>query len=311
MAPFSKSKQSREPVGLDIDGRYLAAVQATAGRISTAASMELPEGLVHDGEVVDVAGLSSALKDFFRRAGLPKSVRLGVSNQQIVVRELELPRIEDEKELAAAVRFKAEEAIPMPIDEAVIDFQVTGRGTSLDGNATKQIMLVAARESMVQQLVDAARGAGLKPEGIDLDAFALVRLLGDPEDSGDRARVYCHLAGVTNVAIGVAASCVFARTLPALPPRESVEEFAGELAEQVRPSIDYYTGQPGARMVSDVLLSGPAAVAEGMADALGTLLGIPVELAAPLGTLNRVGLPPGEDPQLHTIAAGLAMGAAT
>ena len=53
-------------------------------------------------------------------------MRLGVANQQIVVRLLELPRIEDEKQRDAAVRFQASEAIAMPLDEAVLDHQVAG-----------------------------------------------------------------------------------------------------------------------------------------------------------------------------------------
>ena len=51
-------------------------------------------------------------------------MRLGVANQQIVVRVVELPRIEDEKQRDAAVRFQASEAIAMPLDEAVLDHQV-------------------------------------------------------------------------------------------------------------------------------------------------------------------------------------------
>ena len=306
---LTRTKTLREPVGLDIDSRYVAAVQAGAGRITAAASADLPPGLLHEGEVADVDGLAGALKDFFKGAGLPRNVRLGVSNQQIVVRDLELPRLDDPKELAAAVRFKAEEAIPMPIDEAVLDYQVVGHGTSLEGTATTQVIVVAARQTMIEQLVEATRRAGLKPQGVDLDAFALVRLLAEPSVNDGSARVYCHVAGVTNLAIAVGTTCLFARTLPTLVADEG-QDPAFELAEQIRPSIDFYMGQPGARMVADVLLSGPWAATDGLTDALGAMLGLPVAVAEPLGTLNRVGLPPGEDPQRHTIAAGLSLGAA-
>ena len=39
-------------------------------------------------------------------------------------------------------------------------------------------MLVAARRDMIERLLSAARAAGLRPEGIDLSAFAMVRALG-------------------------------------------------------------------------------------------------------------------------------------
>lgn len=310
MAPFSKNNNSRDPVGLDIDSGYVAAVQASGGRIATAASMDLPDGLVVEGEVADVDGLANALKEFFKKNGMPRTVRLGVANQQVAVRELQLPRIDDAAELAAAIRFKAEEAVPMPLDEAVLDHQVIGHGTSLEGTATTQVMVVAARQGMVERLADAARGAGLKPNGIDLNAFALVRLLAEPSVNDEQARVYCHLAGVANLAVAVGSTCLFTRTLSVVPD-DDVELAAAQLAEEIQPSIDYYLGQPGASIVRDVVLSGTGAAGPGLVDALSPLLGLPVSVAQPLGTLNRVGLPPGEAPQRHTIAAGLALGAAS
>ena len=102
---FSLRKNSeRGVVGLDIDGRYLAAAQVDSGRVVRGASLELPAGLVRDGEVVDRDGLAEMLKRFVQQAGLSKSVRLGVANQQIVVRVVELPRIDDPKQRDAAVR---------------------------------------------------------------------------------------------------------------------------------------------------------------------------------------------------------------
>src|SRR5690242_4489263 len=98
-----RKNSNRGFVGLDLDGQFLAAVQASGDDIACAVSTELAPGIITDGEVTDVAALAEALKDFFKTNGLPRRVRLGVSNQQIVVRHLELPRIEDPAELAAAV----------------------------------------------------------------------------------------------------------------------------------------------------------------------------------------------------------------
>ena len=126
MALSLRKSSDRGTVGLDIDGRFLAAPRSCGGRIVRAAASTCPEGLVRDGEVTDPQGSATALKDFAAEAGLPKNVRLGVANQQIVVRVVELPRIEDDKERDAAVRFQAAEAIAMPLDEAVLDHQVAG-----------------------------------------------------------------------------------------------------------------------------------------------------------------------------------------
>src|SRR5918998_379521 len=143
MALTLRKNNIRGTVGLDLDGAFLAAVQATGEGVSQAASVELPPGIISDGEVTDVDALTTALKDFFRSHNLPKRVRLGVSNQQIVV----------------------------------LDYEVIGETVTPEGAAKHRMIVVAAREAMISRIVDAVRGAGLKAEGIDLNAFALVRAL--------------------------------------------------------------------------------------------------------------------------------------
>jgi type IV pilus assembly protein PilM len=304
-----RKNSSGSSVGLDIDGRYLAAAQVESGRVVRGVSLELPAGLVADGEVVNRDGLAEALKNFVAQTGLPKNVRLGVANQQIVVRVVELPRIEDEKQRDAAVRFQAAEAIAMPLDEAVLDHQIAGYTDAPDGTPRMQVVIVAARRSMIEGLLEAAKQAGLKPEGIDLDAFALVRTLavaaGEvPEDS---ARVYCHLGGVSNLAIAVGSACYFTRPLSAV---WDDEDAGARLADEIRLSIDYYMTQPQAMPVGEVVLSGPGSADEKLVESLGVHLGLPTMVAAPLGVLDRSALDSSEDPHRLTVAAGLAMGKA-
>ena len=302
-----RNNTNRGVVGLDIDGAFLAAVQTSGSGMARAASAELAPGVITDGEVTDVAALSEALKDFFKANSLPRRVRLGVGNQQIVVRQLELPKIENPDELAAAVRFQASEAIAMPLDEVVLDYQVVGEYVTPDGMARLRLIVVAARESMIARVVDAVRGAGLRPEGIDLNAFALVRTLSLPSDSAENSRVYCHLGGVTNLAIAVGSICVFTRPLSTMWDHDD-DGVAASLAEEIRMSVDFYMAQPDARWVGEVVLSGPGASRPGLADALGGMIDVPVTVAEPLGRLGQ-DVTPGEDPYRHTIAAGLAVGA--
>jgi type IV pilus assembly protein PilM len=303
-----RKNSSGGTVGLDIDGRYLAAAQVESGRVVRGASLELPEGLVRDGEVVDRDGLAEALKTFVAENGLPKAVRLGVANQQIVVRVVELPRIEDEKQRDAAVRFQAAEAIAMPLDEAVLDHQVASYTEAPDGTPRMQVVLVAARRSMIEAVLEAAKQAGLKPEGIDLDAFALVRTLATESESPDEgARVYCHLGGVSNLAIAVGTACFFTRPLSAV---WDDEDAGARLADEIRLSIDYYMTQAQAKPVGEVILSGVGSVDDALVESLGVHLGLPTRVAAPLGVLDPSALEGGADPHRLTVAAGLAMGKA-
>ncbi len=306
---FSLRKTSeRSSVGIDIDGRYLAAAQVDGARLVRSASHSLPEGVVSEGEVRDPAALSDALKQFVADEGLPKNVRLGIANQQIVVRVIELPRIEDDKQREAAVRFQAAEAIAMPLNEAILDHQVAGYAEAPDGTPRMQVVLVAARRSMVESLLEAVRGAGLKADGVDLDAFALVRTLVSGGDGADEsARVFCHLAGVTNLAIAVGPACFFTRPLSAV---WDDPDAGSRLADEIRLSIDYYRTQPQAQRVGEVVLSGPGSGDEELVESLGVHLGLPLRVAWPLGGPDTSSLAADEDPHRYTVAAGLSLGAA-
>lgn len=297
-------------VGLDIDGEFLAAVEMNGGQVSRAVSAQLPPGVMVGGEVKDPGALTAALKSLFKAHALPKRVRLGVSSQQIAVRQIELPVIADETERDAAVRFLAGDAIPMPLEDAVLDYQIVGTVAGDDGTNRMQIVVVAARRSMIEEIVAAVRDAGLKPDGIDLDAFALVRTLtngnGPVDDSP--ARVHCHLGGVTNLAVASGSTCTFTR--PLTSDWSSDGDLSVPLADEIRLSIDYYMAQPAARRVSEVVLSGPGARSEELLEGLGKHLGLPVSAARPLGIIDPTPLAQGEDPYRHTIATGLALGAA-
>jgi type IV pilus assembly protein PilM len=173
-------------VGLDLEQASIAGAQIKTSRsgqtLSAAAVRALPDGLMYEGEVIDIEGLAGELKSFWKEGGFSgKKVNLGLANQKVVVRTLEMPLVEG-KELEAAVQFQAQEAIPIPIDEAILDHQVIATSPDADGNGggSQKVLLVAAQRDMVGQFVEAARKAGLSVEGIDLQAFALARAIAPP-----------------------------------------------------------------------------------------------------------------------------------
>jgi type IV pilus assembly protein PilM len=172
-------QKTRSIVGLDIEPGFVAAAEFTNGgspQLVKAATAGLGPGLFHEGEVVDVDGLSEKLRSFFREHELPKRVRLGVASQKIAVRVIELPAIENAAELEAAVRFQAQEELPMPLEQAVLDHRVLERIN--DGeNPRMRVLVVGARRDSVNHLLAVARRAGLNPELVDLSAFAMIRAL--------------------------------------------------------------------------------------------------------------------------------------
>src|SRR3954454_2323521 len=162
------AKRSKTLVGLDIDATGIVAASVAVNgrlRVEQAAMAPLEPGIIRDGEVADVDGLSQALRALYREnKGLDKRVRVGLANQKIVVRVVDLPYLEDPKEIDAAVRFHAQDQLPMPLEHAVLDHQQ--REIVTDGTGRRlRVVRGPPRREMVERVLAALRAAGLKPEG--------------------------------------------------------------------------------------------------------------------------------------------------
>jgi type IV pilus assembly protein PilM len=224
---LARRSHAGDVVGLNIEPGLVAAVKVHVnGTICAerAAVRPLDADVVREGEVVDVDALAESLRELFAGSGLGKRVRLGVANQRTVMRTIDLPPVTDRKELAAAVRFQAQDQVPMPLSNAVLDFFPLGLVDTPAGSR-QRVVLVAAQRDMVERLLSAARAAGLTPEGIDLSAFALIRSLHDRAEGADGRALYLNVDGLTNLAIAEGTVCRFTRVIGG-----GVEAMAGELA---------------------------------------------------------------------------------
>jgi type IV pilus assembly protein PilM len=253
--PLSLGRRSgQELVGLDIQPGFIAAVRARVnGSIVAehAATLALPGDALRDGEVMDEQALSEALRELFSNSGLSKRVRVGVANQRTVLRTLELPPVTDQKELAAAVNFQAQDQVPMPLANAVMDFHPLGIVETPAG-PRQRVVLVAAQRDMIERLLAAVRHAGLSPEGVDLSAFALIRSLyrANPEQQG--RVLYLNVDGLSNLAIAEGTVCRFTRVVGG-----GLEGMAGELAERRSIAIS-----EARELLADVDLTAPSAAAQ-------------------------------------------------
>jgi type IV pilus assembly protein PilM len=208
-------QRTRNLVGLEIEPGQIIAVQSRMNGhvvVERAAGLPLAPNLVRDGEVSDVDGLSSALSDLFSGSGLDRRVRIGIANQRIVMRQIELPPITDPKELDSAVQFQAQDEIPMPIDSVVLDYHPLGI-TDTPAGPRMQVLLVAARRDMVERMLLAARQAGLRPEGVDLAAFGMIRALRPLDCAEGEQILYLSIGGLTNLAIASGSTCQFTRVI--------------------------------------------------------------------------------------------------
>jgi len=180
-------------VGLKIGASQIAAARVAnngVAELQQLAREPLTHGVVVAGEVRDPEALGAALKLFFARHKLPKkNVRLGIASNRIGVRIIDIAGVDEEKQLANAVQFRAQEALPIPLDEAVLDYRVLDEAVDDQGQSVKRVLLVVAYRELVERYVDACRVAGIGLAGIDLEAFALLRALGAPAERSGSALV--------------------------------------------------------------------------------------------------------------------------
>jgi type IV pilus assembly protein PilM len=233
----------------------------------------LAPGVFREGEVADAEALGDALKEAFAKHKLSKTVRVGVASQRVAVRTLRLPLIEDPNELETAVRFQAQDHIPMPLEQAVLDWRVVGHPTGANGERQMDVVAVAARRDMLGRVLEALRRAGLRPVGLDLSAFGMIRALAresyppvepggfvdapgyGPPSYEERmaehaqttatepteepteeppAKLYCNLGDVTNLAVARGSACLFTRVSPF-----GVEGIAQKLAERRQLTLEH------------------------------------------------------------------------
>ncbi len=340
---MSRRKQrSATIVGLDLDPGHIAAAEVAldgSRSVKRGAVAPLRPGLIRDGEVTDPVALAEILRELFATNELPNRVRIGIANQRIVVRSLDLPVVADPKDLDASVRAVTPDHIPMPIDEAVVDYQVLGEVDTPDGARTR-VMVVAVRREMIEQMHAACDAAGLHVEGIDLSAFAMIRALTGPTTSG--ATLYVSVAGLINVAVANEMGCLFTRAaaggLEAMAStlaerrgltiehahqwmthvglvtpldevegdaelvaatRSALEDGVHQLADTVRNSLNFYRMQDSAESVDAGIVTGPAVAIDGFVARLSELLHLPLESAI-------VPVASGDAPAARlTVAAGL------
>ncbi len=265
------SRRGATLVGLDIQPGYVSAVQARVNGsilVQRAAGMPLPPDTVREGEVLDGGVLAETLRELFADSRLDKRVRVGVANQRTVLRTLELPPLTDRKELATAVRFQAEDQVPMPLDNAVLDFHPLGV-IDTPGGPRQRVIVVAAQLDMVERLLSAVRGAGLRPEGIDLSAFALIRSLHRSDEEHAGRVLYLNVGGLTNMAIAEDTVCRFTRVVSG-----GLESMATEIAERHGIKL-----QEARDLLASVNLeeSNPVVSALGDPAAIGDPYGAPVQ----------------------------------
>jgi len=341
---------ARTRIGLDVGSTSVRAAELTVGggapSLVRIAQVPLGPGAVENGEVRDVEAVTEAVRELWRRGGFKsREASLGVGNQRVVVREVTLPAL-PEKEMRQSLPFQVQELIPIPMDEAVLDYDVLEE-LEEEGRKVQRLLVVAAQREMVDRHLAVATGAKLEAVGVDLVPFALVRSIGEYEglgleesDAGGEAVVDVG-ADVTNISVHERGVPRFVRILPSGSndvttsvatslgvdtetaetfkrggaasddARRTLEQRVTALVDEIRSSLDFYRAQMPGAQVSRIRTSGGGSKMPGFIDLLGQRTGVATEAGHPFAKVDvRVALSPqdlNEAEPLLAVAIGLAL----
>lgn len=339
-------------VGVDIGRSSVRAVEvrdAAKGRptLLRFGELPLPEGAASRGEVIEPNTFAVTLKRLWKQSGFSsRNVVLGMGNQRVLARDLTVPRM-SLRRIRESLPFTVQDMLPVPASEALLDFYPVSETVTEAGPAVNGLLIAAIKDAVLAN-VKATRLAGLNTLNVDLNPFALSRIM------LSRQRVPGTIALIE---IGADTTCVliatdgvpqFVRIIPtggadltrALQTELDVDEttaesvktalglaasvssideqkaveviyrVTSELLTSLRNTINYFvnTRQPNA--VTGVVLAGGGASLRGLPEALSEMTRLPVSLGDPLVSMGLSRRLDAEELRQHRVRLSVALGLA-
>jgi type IV pilus assembly protein PilM len=336
----------RGAVGLDIGATAVRVAHLTGSQQSPSLAafgqVALPPGVVVDGEVRDPGPVSEAVAQLYKRTRIKnKNAIVGIANQRVVVRQVDLPYLE-ESEFRESLRFQAADYIPMPVEEAELDFILVDDYTTENQDHMMRVLLVAAATETVDSFVTTVSAGGVNPIGVDLVPFAVARAVsasarGDMPIGGSEAVIDVG-GGVTNIIVHHNGEPRFVRILLvggddatstlseqlgiSFEEAEAVKLDLGRgvgseearrvlrtqvdsLVDDIRGSLDYYLSQEDSEPVASIIMTGGGSLTFGLRESLEQVLRTPIAQATPLMNVDtaKAGLNEEQLGQLESVAA--------
>jgi len=163
-------------VGLDLSSNKISIVEIVKNRrgvfIRNAVLEDIPDNSIVKGEIQDAVVLSRSLKEIWRKYKISgRKVYVGFSNQKAIVKEIKLP-LTDEKDIASSIKYQISDFIPITKNNIFYDYYIMEKGDDFS-----KIMLVGVVKSMITNVIESLKNAGLITQAIDLSCFALYRVI--------------------------------------------------------------------------------------------------------------------------------------
>jgi type IV pilus assembly protein PilM len=171
MALFGRKKTT---VGLDIGSGLIKVVVIEHGRsqpelVKVAITPLLADAIV-EGEIMDPGIVADAIRATLAAAGVKsKEVVTAVGGRDVIIKKIQIDRVKD-TEVRDVVRWEAEQHVPFDMESVELDCQVLNPD---DEGLDMSVLLVAAKRELVEAKLRVLTDAGLHPQMVDVDAFAL------------------------------------------------------------------------------------------------------------------------------------------
>lgn len=280
-----------------------------------------PETIV-DGEIMDRQMVVETIQNLIESRGIKrKHVITGIHGRGVIVKKIVMERLAEE-DASEAIYWEAEQHVPYDINDVSLDFQILGVDM---GPKQMQVLLVAAKRDLILNLAEIIREAGLAPEAVDVNSFAVqnvVEMAHDlrPEEVAVLLDVGAEITNVNiirdgiplytqDISIGVnnvirtaqkrfqvsreEAAQVLETGSGKLEIKPLVESFCKDLAHSLEKSATYLKTSGEAENLEKIYISGGGARIGDLVDALMKAQPLPVEIVNPLRRLQY-------DPELFT-----------
>jgi type IV pilus assembly protein PilM len=321
---FSSKKQL---VGLDIGSSFLKLAEidsaGTGYIINRYHQIPLPKGVVNDGILAEPQTLTRKIKELFALSGSKRrNVVTSLSGNSVISQKVTFLTMPPD-ELRVLIRDEAGKYLPFDsMEDVSYDFQILGEN---EFNPTQMdVMLVAAKNEIVDSYADAIKSAGLNAVIVDVDSFALETMYEENYDfEGDEIAVLVNIgASMTNINVLKNGGSVLTRDFTlggdniteALQQstglasfdeaerikigglegdeaaqerfRDSILVAADPICAEIERSVDYYRSTYGRGEIKVILLSGGSAKIPGLAENLKLRLKIKTEIVNPFKKIS-------------------------
>lgn len=265
----------------------------------------------------EMLSLVDAIKKLHKEAKIgSKDVSIALAESSVYTRVVKFPLL-TESEIASAVRWEAEQYIPIPITEAVIQHQILGKHEE-QVPPSVDVLLVAAPRIIVERYVRAVEMAGLNLATIETGLISLSRSLGI---DGQTILIADLGARSTDIAIIKNSTLVFSRAFPTGGDaftravaqflgidqvqaeeykrtyglsanqlegkvRQSLEPVFRLVGDELKKGIHYYQAEAKGDQIRSVILSGGAAGMPDITAFLTQYLGLEVIIGNPFAKVD-------------------------